>query len=700
MKWYKNLNILISEKFNFLNILFSILSSFIFSCIIYKFLFPICHYSNLNDFYVGISIYENHNKFLDIGIFFIYVILFFFIFFINKIKFPKINFNFSKFNKIFYWLSAGIVLFSGIYFFPNMEILDFHHLGEKIAVYYAHAKFGMKYYQDIMLVHGYLDVIPSFLADKLLGNLNEYNEKLCTHIFQLFLLILNCGLTAIIFKKKSFLLICINILLYLNNFSLQIHYITFTLAYIFMLKISKKINYSLWLIVYYSLILVGLAYHTTFGTAYFIASLPFLWQKINENKKAGLIISILFISLVSYIFGQEILMYLDKAQYYVSSNLYAFGNFYPEKINFIRLFIALSGFLLLPVNLLFLIKTRSVNIKHLIIFTILMTLVMLNYSFGRLDNNDFPPRAIGISYLLFGTILPYLFYRYRLKCFELYNFLVLVITFSIMLNINATKTNNPLKISLTIQKLSLPKLENKMFTKNNTEILDLNNCGMIYYYLDKKPAIAYSSYYNIVNTAQTKEILKKFEQNPPEIIILYIKNLTNNLDSTFIPQRINSIYRWIFLSNQYEFIETDRGYFLKRTNISNKIKPIKELDIISAYDLNYLPDVWGNSTKTLPMKKINKDISFDNNEILFKDLSPIDADLLYVEYETTTAEEVLFKVKMNGLPSILKFKSKSQNILIPIDNYPTWLLQDKIKEIDLNSSKPISIKKVELYKRN
>ena len=85
------------NKINIIDYILISLISLGSCCFLYKFLFKICGYANLKDFYFGSSIYENHNKFLDIWMFFIYFVLFFCILFIyRKIKryIPKFEFNF------------------------------------------------------------------------------------------------------------------------------------------------------------------------------------------------------------------------------------------------------------------------------------------------------------------------------------------------------------------------------------------------------------------------------------------------------------------------------------------------------------------------------------------------------------------------------------------------------------------------------
>ena len=53
----------------------------------YSLLYSAAGWSRLEDFYTGVSIYNNHNKYLDIYIYFVYVLLFFILlYFIKKIR--------------------------------------------------------------------------------------------------------------------------------------------------------------------------------------------------------------------------------------------------------------------------------------------------------------------------------------------------------------------------------------------------------------------------------------------------------------------------------------------------------------------------------------------------------------------------------------------------------------------------------------
>ena len=90
------------DNFKFTDISLSIILSVIFSIKIYSHLYGISYYSDLNDFYVGTSIYLNYNKHLDLYILFIYLILFFCllpIIYILRQKFLNHKKNVEKYKK-------------------------------------------------------------------------------------------------------------------------------------------------------------------------------------------------------------------------------------------------------------------------------------------------------------------------------------------------------------------------------------------------------------------------------------------------------------------------------------------------------------------------------------------------------------------------------------------------------------------------
>lgn len=80
------------NSISWLEILYSVCLAFITYIVIHRLLFKHIKYSFLNDFYAGISIYANVNKYSDILFIFLYFLLFFVnLYFIKEIK--KLDFN-------------------------------------------------------------------------------------------------------------------------------------------------------------------------------------------------------------------------------------------------------------------------------------------------------------------------------------------------------------------------------------------------------------------------------------------------------------------------------------------------------------------------------------------------------------------------------------------------------------------------------
>ena len=701
---------LIKRQDTLWNVFFSAFTALSLCFLLYNILLPVLPYYNLNDFYAGITIYDNYNKYLTIFLFLFYIVSFYIIFLFNRIKIPVFKFNIEKY-KMFIFIVLGIIflLFLARYIinFSLPAIPDDHHYGEKFAAYFAHTKFRMNYYSDIMLVHGYSDILPSWFADKILGNLTIANERLATYIFKLIFLCTNIVLSSLIFKKDLLtILITSNIFTFILPAPLEIHFITIALFYIFLIQYLDKLNPVLWFSLYYTGTAFLAMYQTTIGISCFAASLPVLALQIKNQKRVGLITLGIFAILIYVLLGGDITAFLDKAGYYAASNLYSFGNNFQQIVNPYKFIIGTFAFLAFPVFLykVFLIKNKK--IKLALIFTLITTAAIANYAFGRIDEKNYIPRALNWSLAVLTVIIPYLAYKLKKDCLFTINIIIIsaLIIFSVWVSPACIRHFFGSKVSNTrINEKQDIKNSYYNFIKKMTAqddlYLDLNNAGMNYYYTQRKPAMPYTSFYNIVNTTQTEEILANLKKNPPKIVFLYAPEIFTGYDYISITQRINKIYRWLFLSGLYEFVDYNGGYFLIYTPQKlNKIHTLKA-DAISQNNLHYLPDVWGASIRTLPMKPVNADLSVDGSTINIKNgISPKNADLLYIEYEAES--EVCVNMYINALLAKLEVHSKRPRILIPLDNYPSWLLEDKISQIFLDTDKPIKIKKAKLYKRN
>ncbi|MCD7879095.1 MAG: hypothetical protein LUG16_04080, partial [Candidatus Gastranaerophilales bacterium] len=345
------------KKVKFLDSISSMLVSALLCILLYKILYPIWHYTGLKDFYSGTTVFENHNKILDIVIYFIYLSLFFAVlplittirekflpdcrFFIdkfvtiskrisNKLTFPeKLSKFFAKYQIItvifyillypfdgnFYPMVSGIIVLLIVaalidvkkrsnseykispwtlaplllallfknYYIPAAPVDD-HHLGETFSTFFMHDKYNLQYFKDIMLMHGYTDILPAFFGKYLFGDSNLYSYCLGGVFFD------NLKLLAIIisglyFFKKTPLFVAP---LLIVNFSFPHVYNSCLYMVSFLLLLQKKILKKplLWLVLYLILCFAGFVYWTTFGTFWIISSLPIAGYVIwKSNRK-------------------------------------------------------------------------------------------------------------------------------------------------------------------------------------------------------------------------------------------------------------------------------------------------------------------------------------------------------------------------------------------------------------------------------
>ena len=603
---------------------------------------------------------------------------------------------------------AVLLCFSFRFDFCGFSIPDPHHYGEKFATYWLHMKYGMKYYIDIMLVHGYLDVLPSFLADKFCEELNFINDQIMVNVFSICLLSLNLLLAIFIFKKRFLtILLASSIICFIWHVNVgvniynSVHITTFILVYILLLKNIETRFVLFWNVSFLFISVFIITYQTTIGTACVFASLPLLFAHFKRNLKQDLIFWGISLVLIGWFFHKSISAYFTISQYYITSNLYSFGNNFPMKFSiqsFITFTFCLLPILLIPiiVNLALLKKDREIT--YLSVFLILLMIATLYYSFGRIDSTARLPRLQCIIWSIFGTLFPYLILKIKQEFIDLYSILLTLVIYIYSLS-NFVIMPRSFVAGLSDNKITAFQLDfiNSSVAETET-VLDLTNNGMFYYYVNRKIAIPNTSFFNIVNTKQTEDILEKLKLNPPKLV--RINNLNANCyfhDKVKIPERINKIYRWLFLSGLYEQRNIEGVLYLIYNSNASKIL-VDDIDTIGVQYLEYLPDAWGASIKTLPSVKISESFKIDNSKIqVDESITPKEADLLFLDISCTPDSDL--ELKMNDLNSTLKFKTYTNKLLIPIDSYPTWLMSDKIESFELLSKDTIKINKAVLYKR-
>lgn len=724
-------------------------------CLIYHYLYPIIGYSNLNDFYVGVSVYENHNKILDLLMFPLYILLFFGLVPIFKLI-PGMNFKFNladiKFNfsqilkrhKLSFLilqivLSFGYVFlhpFDGNLYIPLLILIlvlilasvfhsyinlykketakisvlavlpiiillfgnnynfgsfgfDIHHEGEKMTVWLMHSQFNMEYYKDVMMVHGFVDIIPSLLSKYVFGGISEYNWLLGRNLFDNLALILTVLCTYYIFKTNPSL---IAFTMY-RPYNIPQLYILSFLAF---LKAHK--NYF-WIIAYIIFAFFGLFFWTTYGMFWLLASLPLAVYVCfkTPNKDIKISSSIILIFVLLFFNKNFIHNFALEAVNYIQSNLYSFGNdFSPIKFHqipsdIIKLFALFSTpyFILKLVEEL---KNKNKNIEYifLLIFAIFFACFSINYSLGRIDYVIMQRiRDISLTYLF--SIVPYMLLvknNDNLKIFKYCAILFGVfLVFTHIPNLKNWIPNTKPSFKTDTATLEVKSIIEK-YSKSDSDFLDLNH-GMNYFIFNKKMPIPYTSFYNIVNSKQ----VEKIADIEPNIIL--IKTSLQRFDDVYPSLRINKLYKNLITNPKYSTLKTKNNLFLIK---KAGIKDLDELDkALSVDNLKQLPDAWQNSIKTLPLETVDYKYSIKNNEIIFdRPIKGTDIDLIELY---TDKKNVNYKVKLNESNSVLKFNSKQNSVLFPFDNFPSWLLNENLKFITIQTDKQTEIKSVKFYKR-
>ncbi len=769
------------KKINFFDIFLSSIISLFFTNQIYSFLYGKFDCSYLTDFYISPAIIENHNKYLDFLIYFIYLVLVFLIIPVvfklrekiklKNFKMPKYKiFNTVSIKKFFikyqylgvlgyiplhpfdgsfYWpvcLFVLALMIFGIFdarkrqlsnipsvspfcvaplvfilfFAPYNNIFasaDLHHFGEKYATYFMIQKYNLDIYKDIMLVHGFMDIIPSYLGQNLFGLFNLYGFDLGNNFTNNISILSFLIVFLYIFQKTPYLML----FLFIFPYNQTCFYFA---LYILLLKKEIIKKPYLWLFIYSSCAILLSAYCTTIGTFWVISSLPLaifviikaIKQKIKHKALyTGLIAT--FLLIVGYFSFNIFSDYLLMAKEYIKGNLFAFGNGYGFYVNIFYYIERCFALFIVPFVIFELCrikKSESKDISYIffLIFALIFPFVSMGYSLGRIDYESLL-RIKDISYAYWIVFVPYLIYRkYKIQNNESFKNICILLFILLMANTFVRHSYNNLtnivrpaveenKTFEYIGKMKLePKIESGLierkkltekYSDKKDSFLDLTNSGMNYLYFDKKIPIPFVSYYNLITTNQAKESVSKLEKNAPKVIL--IKGGGKIFEDVLPSVRINRLYRWLLLNKMYSLKEENGNAILIR---NNKPKNLSEYElyrldkILSTKNLGHLPEAWASSINKLPVKEEDFDFEYrvtpKSVDIKFKKpMKGKDIDLIYLE--PVFSKQIYnkkFKTKINGSKSILYCDSKKGNILIPFDNFPSWLMNENIKEIKIN----------------
>ena len=577
---------------------------------------------------------------------------------------------------IFAFIPLFILFFGNGYNFENITI-DIFHEGEKLATWLMHSKFNLTYYKDISLVHGFCDIIPPLLGEKIFGENSLNAFFLGRSLFDNFILILTITFSYYIFKEYP-------ILIFLSAFRAFNIPQLYILSYFFFLKSAFKIKPLVWVILYINFAYIALFFYIGHGNYWILASLPLaIYVFIKQPHKY---ISVILIGLIIYFNKDFIYYYLIESANYIQSNIFSFGNDFPlfkwQQIpsDCIKLF----ALLVVPYFIIKLFEEfKNKNVKNifLLIFAILYVCLSTSYSLGRIDGIlMLRIREISLSYLT--VIIPLLFINSKAPKY------VASIMAIYLIFMNSTTLNKWKSFNLKLQNNNEI---NSIFEKYpNADFLDLNS-GANYFIFNKKMPIPYTSYFIMTNSKQSYKIAHV----QPKIVLL--KTYLNRFDNIYPSLRINPLYRNLVLNNEYSTFKTENNVFFIKNNKNNKDMYLLD-KVLSTNNLEYLPDAWFNSINSLPVKNLNINYSLNGNIIKF-DIPQNGKNIDLVELNTDN-KDIEYTISINNSNSDLHFKSKQTSVLFPFDNFPSWLLNTDIKTITIKTNRPITIKSVKFYKRN
>ena len=649
----------------------------------------------------------------------------------NKQKLTKTDglIRFSYFS-----VTAFVLLCFARLYNLQQVFIDPHHDAEHFNVFLMQAKYNLQYYKDIMLVHGSRDAIESRLGVLFFGNDNLYTYFLGKTLYFNLLVIIFTFTALFVFKgSPAALIACAG--LYKND-DLTVLFGIYLLVFLLLIKDKILNNKQLFLSLYILSAFLFVQYWTTMGILWMAAALPaagYVLIKIFKDKDyKALTVPAITLLICTAVFAKDLYYFCRQAAFYAEGNLFGFGTVMPAlKVTSFILYYKMAAIILLPVFMMLLLKgfTRSTGKNKDYIFTlgftVLLIILSLNYTLGRLDADGFT-RLLNVSLNLLFIMVPYIVCRFC-KSQRLLNYAITVTVFLLIY----FACNKLVDIKLTPQapapqanllpKQGLLDLRNdekqsltdslqfiSKYMQKDDIFLELTNKGILYYMLDKKVPIPFTSYYNIVSDKQAKYALNKLKENEPDII--YMDDLSKKLDNAYPSLKINPIYRYLLLSNKYKLITQGDKALLVKNGQNNKFngKELAVLDkMLAANNLKNLPDSWGKSINSLPVEETELNYVLQAAKTGGATLLNIhfntpqkgqDIELIYIEVYNKNASNWI--MQPNNTASILFYQTRSGKMLVPFDNFPSWLLNKTVTDItiktDAQIDKPPVIK---FYKR-
>ncbi|MCD7878592.1 MAG: hypothetical protein LUG16_01505, partial [Candidatus Gastranaerophilales bacterium] len=384
-------------------------------------------------------------------------------------------------------------------------------------------------------------------------------------------------------------------------------------------------------------------------------------------------------------------------------------------------------------------KEKNITLLAFLAFCIILPIISVNYTFGRIDELNLTRMAI-ISLPYLSIVIPYFLYKKYKNNLLLTIIFVLIFIYAIyspLMKLPSKYLNKHfIKQETILSNTGNAYIEDKEraeelkeFLNDNSApedvFLDITNSGLLYLLLDKKIPVKYVSYYNSITTEQALNSTEKLKSNPPKIILIGSTMVVYH-DKIFPTYRIPQIIKWILLRNNYKFVLKDYNAFLVKTDETANYSQdeLKMLDFFFLFvkgtpkerqNLQRLPEVWADSINTLPMREVElnyekeieeineiNEINENESEITVKFDYPQngeDLDLIYVNPDNLT--DIEYMIYENNSETKVICKSKNGSVLIPLDIVPSWILNKDLKTITIRINKKLnSGVKIKFFKRN
>ena len=602
-----------------------------------------------------------------------------------------------------------VIFFFGAKYTTLNNVSDYFHFGETFATYWLAKTYNLQYLSDIYITHGLCDVFPGYISEIIFGKLSINNFLNAQVLINNTIILLMFIFISFLFQKNYLFLILflifpptnITSMTSLCRLYLAIQYLYFAFFItLFNNKIFEKP--CLWLLLYTVSSCLFCTFQLNVGFPYLIVTLPFAVYifiksikniKNIKNKLFFISIAVLFIIYILFKTMPYITQLFYNSQYY----LHVWGNFIPH-ININNIF-NIVQYAFFPLFFALFIKEflkKEKNIKNLAILfiTISFSIIRIKYELGRPDYTF--ARSIDTSHMILSFLVPYFIFINKEEYPKIYQFfkkfLSILFIYYLLSNVRQPLIlNKTIDTQINTYSDTAVRLIKQIDKTNDKTYLNLTNAGMYYYFLNKKPPINFMVQTNIYSPDRCISSLKYLENNPPEIIH-FLSGRPSWLSCISI--NINPIYKWIFLKNSWNVVTKDNVILLVKSDKPRKFTQ-KELEILdnstmSMSNLQKLPEAWGKYFKKLKkkLKQVDFKYKIENNkeknsiEIEFeKPIKGIDIDFILLK--NNIALQAPYIISIDSSKSNILFTSSSKQSLIPFDNFPSWLLSEKIKKITI-----------------